>query len=220
VTDEEVIAATQAWLDAAVIGLNLCPFAGAVRTSNRIRLAVSGARNIDALFDDLQAELKLLAKADPQKIETTLLIAPNVLGDFLDFNDFLDVADEAVAELELDGEIQVASFHPDYRFADTAADDVTNCTNRSPYPTLHLLREESVERAIEGYGDTAEIFERNVETLRRLGWEGWRKVMDDIAKAGPHPNPPPAKPGEEAKSPAATSARGSASPPPPKAREG
>jgi len=213
-TDEKVVAATQGWLDAAVIGLNLCPFAGAVRTSNRIRFAVSGARNIDALFDDLQEELKLLAAADPAQIETTLLIAPNVLGDFLDFNDFLDVADEAVAELELEGEIQVASFHPDYRFAATEADDVTNCTNRSPFPTLHLLREESIERAVEGYGDTAEIFERNVETLRRLGWEGWRKVMGEIAKAGPHPsphpNPPPAKLGEGVE----------VSPPPPKAGEG
>ncbi|MBX9629658.1 MAG: DUF1415 domain-containing protein [Burkholderiales bacterium] len=195
-TEEEVVAATQTWLDVAVIGLNLCPFARAVRTANRIRFVVSTARNIDALFDDLQEELKLLAAADPAQIETTLLIAPNVLGDFLDFNDFLDVADEAVAELELDGEIQVASFHPDYRFAETAADDVTNCTNRSPFPTLHLLREESVERAIAGYGETSEIFERNGETLRKLGWEGWRKVMGAIAGAGSHPGPPPAKPGE------------------------
>ena len=187
---------TQAWLDVAVIGLNLCPFASAVRTANRIRFVVSTAHNIDALFDDLQEELKLLAATDPSQVETTLLIVPNVLGDFLDFNDFLDVADEAVAELELEGVIQVASFHPDYRFAETEADDVTNCTNRSPFPTLHLLREESVERAIEGYGDTSEIFEKNGETLRKLRWEGWRKVMGEIAGAGPHPSPPPAKPGE------------------------
>ncbi len=191
-----MVAATQAWVDVAVIGLNLCPFASAVRTANRIRFVVSTARNIDALFDDLQEELKLLAAAAPAQIETTLLIAPNVLGDFLDFNDFLDVADEAVAELELEGEIQVASFHPDYRFAETEADDVTNCTNRSPFPTLHLLREESVERAIEGYGDTGGIFEKNGETLRKLGWEGWRTVMGEIAGAGPHPSPRPAKPGE------------------------
>jgi len=195
VTEEEVVAATETWLDIAVIGLTLCPFASAVRTANRIRFVVSTARNIDALFDDLQEELKILAAADPSQIETTLLIAPNVLGDFLDFNDFLDVADEAVAELELEGVIQVASFHPDYRFAETEADDVTNCTNRSPFPTLHLLREESVERAIEGYGDTSEIFEKNGETLRKLGWEGWRKVMGAIAGAGPHPGLPPAAPG-------------------------
>lgn len=190
-----MVAATETWLDIAVIGLNLCPFASAVRTANRIRFVVSTARNIDALFDDLQEELKILAAADPSQIETTLLIAPNVLGDFLDFNDFLDVADEAVAELELEGVIQVASFHPDYRFAETEADDVTNCTNRSPFPTLHLLREESVERAIVGYGDTSEIFEKNGETLRKLGWEGWRKVMGAIAGAGPHPGLPPAAPG-------------------------
>lgn len=194
-SEEEIVAATLRWLDVAVIGLNLCPFAGAVRTSNRIRFAVSAARNIDALFDDLQDELKLLAASDPEQIETTLLIVPNVLGDFLDFNDFLDVADEAIAELELEGEIQVASFHPDYRFADTEPDDVTNCTNRSPFPTLHLLREASIERAVEGYSDTAEIFETNVGTLRRLGWEGWRKVKHEISNAGPHPSPPPPKAG-------------------------
>ena len=194
-SEEEIVAATLRWLDVAVIGLNLCPFAGAVRTSNRIRFAVSAARNIDALFDDLQDELKLLAASDPEQIETTLLIVPNVLGDFLDFNDFLDVADEAIAELELEGEIQVTSFHPDYRFADTEPDDVTNCTNRSPFPTLHLLREASIERAVEGYSDTAEIFETNVGTLRRLGWEGWRKVMHEISNAGPHPSPPPPKAG-------------------------
>jgi hypothetical protein len=177
VTDTEFIAETQAWLDAAVIGLNLCPFAGAARTSNRIRFVVSTARNTDALFDDLVDELRLLAAADPDEIETTLLIHPYVFGDFLDFNDYLDVVDATIAELGLEGEIQVASFHPDYQFAGTDPQDVENCTNRSPYPTLHLLRETSIERAVDAYGDTDSIYERNIETLRRLGPEGWQRLV-------------------------------------------
>lgn len=182
-TDDEVIAATQAWLDAAVIGLNLCPFAAAARTGDRTRFVVSTARNTDALFDDLVDELRLLAAADPNEIETTLLIHPYVFGDFLAFNDYLDVIDETIAELGLEGEIQVATFHPQYQFADTDPDDVTNCTNRSPFPTLHLLREASIERAVDAYGDTDRIFESNIETLRRLGREGWGRLLE--GKDGP-----------------------------------
>jgi hypothetical protein len=99
-----------------------------------------------------------------------------VLGDFLDYNDFLEVADAAVSELDLDGELQVASFHPDYRFADTEPDDIGNYSNRAPYPTLHLLREASVDRAVAAFPDAATIFERNVDTLRRLGHAGWRAL--------------------------------------------
>jgi hypothetical protein len=184
VTQAEVIAATQAWLDAAVIGLDLCPFAGSARSAGRIRFVVSTARNTDALFDDLVDELNLLAAADPVEVETTLLIHPHVFSDFLAFNDYLDVVDETIAELGLEGEIQVASFHPDYQFAGTDPDDVANCTNRSPYPTLHLLRETSLERAIEAFGDTDRIFERNIETLRRLGPEGWRRLMGKTGGSG------------------------------------
>jgi hypothetical protein len=174
----DVVAVTRAWLERAVIGLNLCPFAKAVHFKDQIRYAVSAAETPDALLADLVAELQRLADADPSDIETTLLIHPHALTDFLDYNDFLDIADAAVEELELDGVLQVASFHPGYQFAGTAPEDVENSTNRSPYPTLHLLREESVERAVAAYPDTDLIFERNVATLRALGREGWARLVD------------------------------------------
>jgi hypothetical protein len=175
-SQEDVVAATQAWLERAVIGLNLCPFAKAVHVSNRVRYVVSNATTEDALVEELSRELARLHESNPDEIETTLLIHPYVFGDFLEFNDYLDVVDATIAELGLEGEIQVASFHPDYQFAGTAPEDVENCTNRSPYPTLHLLREASIERAVEAFGDTDAIFERNIETLRRLGAEGWRRL--------------------------------------------
>ncbi len=129
-----------------------------------------------ALLDDLVRELQFLAAADPETVDTTLLIHPQALNDFLDFNDFLDVADAAVAQLGLEGVLQVASFHPDYQFEGTAPGDVENFSNRSPYPTLHLLREDSIARAVATYPDAAAIYERNIETLRRLGAEGWEPV--------------------------------------------
>lgn len=175
-TDEEVVAETRAWLEKAVIGLNLCPFARAPYIRNQVRYVVSDAQAPEALLSDLIAELQTIADADPEEIETTLLIHPRVLEDFLDYNDFLGIAEGVVEDLELDGVIQVASFHPHYQFADSAPDDVENYTNRSPYPTLHLLREASVERAVESVPDPAEIYERNIETMRRLGREGWRRL--------------------------------------------
>ncbi|MEO7478490.1 MAG: DUF1415 domain-containing protein, partial [Lysobacteraceae bacterium] len=148
-TDNDPIAATRRWLERAVIGLNLCPFAKAVYAKQQVRFVVSDATTTEALLEVLITELLLLRDADPQTIDTTLLIHPHVLTGFLDYNDFLEVADEAVAELDLEGIIQVASFHPDYQFAGTAPDDVSNCSNRSPFPTLHLLREDSITRAVE-----------------------------------------------------------------------
>jgi len=176
VAADTAIARTRAWVEKAVIGLNLCPFAAPVHLSGRIRFAVSAARTEDELVADLAREISALMAADPQRIETTLLIHPHVLGDFLDYNDFLDIADATVEALGYEGELQVASFHPDYRFAGTTADEVENCTNRSPYPTLHLLREESIERAVAAVPDTDAIFEKNIETLRRLGPDGWRRL--------------------------------------------
>jgi hypothetical protein len=180
---DDVIAATRRWLERAVVGLNLCPFAMPVLAAARLRYAVSEARTPDALVDDLVVELQALAAADPADCETTLLIHPRVLADFLDFNDFLDVADAVVAALGLTGVIQVASFHPDYRFAGSAPDDIDNYTNRSPYPTLHLLREASVERAVASLADPSAIYERNIETLRRLGRDGWKKLALDAPSA-------------------------------------
>lgn len=173
---DQAVAATRAWLEKAVIGLNLCPFAGAVHLGNRIRYAVSDARTPEALLTDLARELQTLAATDPAEVETTLLIHPQVLDDFLDYNDFLDIADAAVEELGLTGTVQVASFHPHYRFAGTAPDAIENYSNRSPWPMLHLLREESVERALAAFPDSGKIPERNIETLRSLGHDGWRRL--------------------------------------------
>jgi hypothetical protein len=167
------IVATRDWLERAVIGLNLCPFAKAVHVRDQVRYVVSNATTPEELLADLLEELRLLADAEPEAIETTLLIHPHVLGDFLDYNDFLDIADAAVSELDLDGELQVASFHPDYQFAGTEPDDITNFSNRAPYPTLHLLREASVDRAVAAFPEAGMIYERNVDTLRQLGHAGW-----------------------------------------------
>jgi uncharacterized protein len=175
--DMDAIAATRHWLEQAVIGLNLCPFAKAVHVKAQIRWVESAARDPDRLLEDLVAELRLLAAADADKVDTTLLIHPQALNDFLDYNDFLDVADAAIEALGLAGVLQIASFHPDYRFEGTDADDVGNLTNRSPYPMLHLLREDSIARAVEAYPDAATIYERNLDTLRRLGAEGWQRLL-------------------------------------------
>jgi hypothetical protein len=172
----EIVRQTRHWLAKAVIGLNLCPFARPVHARDQIRYAVSEAETPEALLADLISELQALAAAEPEEIETTLLIHPRVLNDFLDYNDFLGVAEETVAGLGLEGVLQAASFHPEYQFAGTEPDDITNYTNRSPYPTLHLLREASVERAVAAVPDAAEIYERNMETLRRLGLKGWRRL--------------------------------------------
>lgn len=168
----EVIAATQSWLEKAVIGLNLCPFAKSVHVKKQIRYAVSEAATAEDLHRDLVAELLFLQQADPVAVDTTLLIHPRVLTDFMDYNDFIGIAEATVEELGLEGEIQVASFHPQYQFADTSADDISNYTNRSPYPILHLLREASIDRAVEAFPDAEAIFSRNIETMQRLGMEG------------------------------------------------
>jgi hypothetical protein len=178
-SNDEVVAATRAWIEHAVIGLNLCPFAKAVYVKNQIRYAVSEARTSEALLSDLVRELGSLAEASPQEVDTTLLIHPHVLNDFLDYNDFLQVADAAVEELDLAGVLQVASFHPQYQFAGTSADDITNYTNRSPYPTLHLLREASVGQAVAAFPEAEAIYETNIETMRRLGLAGWKALAID-----------------------------------------
>lgn len=172
-TTEIVIAATQAWLERAVIGLNLCPFAKSVHVKKQIRYVVSSASTPEDLLAELIRELELLAEANPDKIEMTLFIHPYVLTDFLDYNDFLDVVDGTLEELELDGTLQVATMHPQYQFADTEPDDISNYTNRSPYPTLHLLREASIDKAVAAYPEADKIFDRNIETMRRIGHEGW-----------------------------------------------
>ena len=175
--EDAQIGATRRWLEQAVIGLNLCPFARAPYIKNRVRLRVSAAIDEDQLVADLAEELGLLAASDPDEIETTLLIHPQVLQDFNDYNAFLDVADATLAVLKLDGILQIASFHPQYQFADVAPDDVTNATNRSPYPTLHLIRESSIDRAVAAFPEAEMIFETNLATMERLGAEGWAALQ-------------------------------------------
>ena len=174
--ERRAVAETRAWLEHVVIGLNLCPFAKAVAVKGQVRYAVTGATDAAALRESLRAELARLSEADAAEIDTTLLICPRALPDFEDYNDFLDEADALLAEMELDGVIQVASFHPDYRFADADPEDVTNATSRSPWPMLHLLREDSVERAVAAIPDPQEIVDANIRTLHRLGPEGWEAL--------------------------------------------
>jgi hypothetical protein len=171
--DEAVLAAMREWIEKAVIGLNLCPFAKAVYVKNKVRYVVSHAPHLDGLLEDLDRELDFLAAADPEEIDTTLLIHPTLLPDFLDFNDFLQLAEAAVDEHGLEGVIQLASFHPQFQFADTASDDIGNYTNRAPFPTLHLLREASIERAVAASPQAETIYLRNIETLKALGHAGW-----------------------------------------------
>jgi hypothetical protein len=175
---------TRRWLERAVIGLNLCPFAKAVHVKQQIHYALSQAQNGDELRAELATQLRELLTLDPQMRDTSLLIVPFLLQDFLDFNDFLAEAAEVLTSLDLEGVIQIASFHPDYQFAGTRADDITNFTNRSPYPTLHLIREASMDRAVEAFPNPEAIFETNMRTLENLGLAGWAAL--DV---GPRPTP-------------------------------
>ena len=167
---------TKNWLLEAVVGLNLCPFAKAVVVKDMVRYRVCASSQSTDLLAMLREELQHLAEADPDKLDTTLLIAPNALPDFLDFNDFLAECDAVLMDLALDGVLQVADFHPHYQFGGTEVDDIENFTNRTPYPTLHLLREASIDKAVEAYPDASLIFERNMEVLKKLGHAGWAQL--------------------------------------------
>lgn len=180
-----VVAHTRAWLIRAVVGLNLCPFAGAVHARHQVRYVVSDATDCDTLLADLEDEMQRLVAADPALVDTTLLIHPGVLQDFLDFNDFLALADAALRRAGLEGVLQVASFHPGFQFAGTGVDDVTNATSRSPYPTLHLLRERSVDRAVAVFPQAETIYDANRRTLQALGAAGWAALQAECrAEAG------------------------------------
>jgi uncharacterized protein len=176
-TAVDPIAQTRNWLEKAVIGLNLCPFAKAVYVKNQVRFVLSDATTPEALIEQLAEELLLLRDTPAEQIDTTLIIHPDVLSDFLDYNDFLDNADAAVEALDLAGILQVASFHPDYQFDGTHAEDASNYTNRAPFPTLHLLREDSVERAVAAFPDPDVIVERNIATLDKLGADGFKRLL-------------------------------------------
>ena len=182
-TADCAIAETRAWVQRAVVGLNLCPFAKAPLVKGQVRFVVCESDDPRVLLDALRTEMHALVHIDPVEIETTLLIHPNALADFEIFNDFLDAADAALEDLQLDGVLQVASFHPHYRFAGTEAGDLGNATNRSPHPTLHLLREASVERAVESFPEAEAIFEANIATLAALGAEGWAALQAECRAA-------------------------------------
>ena len=176
--DATILADTRHWIEKAVIGLNLCPFARSVYVKNQVRIVVSHARHLDAFLDELDHELDLLVNTPAEEVDTTLLVHPTLFPDFFVFNDFMNVVDDVVSEHELEGVIQVANFHPQFQFEGVEADDISNATNRAPYPTLHLLREESVERAVASdAGDAEKIVERNIATLRELGSAGWQTLL-------------------------------------------
>ena len=182
---DDAIASTRKWLERAVIGLNLCPFAKGVHVKKQVRYVVSKATDSDTLLADLERELQYLAKVSSEETDTTLLIHPYVLGNFDDFTDFLDLVDVTVRMQGLSGTLQVANFHPDYCFSDVEPEDIGNYTNRSPYPTLHLIREESLDRAVRAFPEAATIYERNIETMERIGLEGWQALnVDAVKKSG------------------------------------
>ena len=175
--DEQIIADVEQWLDEVVIGLDLCPFAARPRREKRVRIAVSHATDEEALLNDLQAELERLSDTPAAELETTLLAIPDMLEDFADYNDFLDAVDLWVEQFGWEGDLQVASFHPHYQFADTELDDPGNLTNRSPWPLLHIIREESLEKAIEHYPDVDAIPERNIARMKALGAEERKRLF-------------------------------------------
>ncbi len=187
----EIIAAARLWLERAVIGLNLCPFAKSVYVKEQVRYAVSSARTVDEVLDDLTRELDILVAADPLQVETTLLILPQALQDFADFADFLDLVEVTLKVQGLTGTLQVASFHPQYQFADAEENDISNYTNRAPYPILHLLREASLARAIRHHPDPSRIYQENMATLNALGLEGWHALGVDA------PGKPPGDGGKQ-----------------------
>ncbi|KZC76240.1 hypothetical protein TV01_1431 [Neisseria flavescens] len=179
---------TKQWLEKAVIGLNLCPFAKAPHVKNLVRIVVSKARHLDGFLEDLDRELQLLGNTPASELETTLLVHPTLFPDFETFNQMLEIADDAVVENELEGIVQIAPFHPDFQFEGTEADDISNYTNRSPYPTLHLIREDSITKAAEAFPDASAIFDRNIALLEKMGHEGWDKL--DIPRCPfPHHKP-------------------------------
>lgn len=158
---------TRQWLEKAVIGLNLCPFAKAPHVKNLVRISVSQARHLDGFLEDLDRELQLLGDTPADELETTLLVHPTLFPDFDTFNQMLDIADAAVVDNGLEGIVQIAPFHPDFQFEGTDSDDIGNYTNRSPYPTLHLIREDSIAKAAQAFPDASAIFERNISLLEK-----------------------------------------------------
>ena len=175
------------WVEELVVGLNLCPFAGRELVRNRVRFVVTDATTEEQLLAALETELALLN--DDAAVETTLLIHPSVLQDFFDYNQFLDTAERLLVQTDLEGVYQIASFHPDYQFAGTAAGDAENFTNRSPYPLLHILREASLERSIAAYPDVEQIPDRNIEQMKSQGHEKLQSLLQGCFDPGKNQEP-------------------------------
>ena len=181
-SDEQMLSLTVRWLERAVIGLNLCPFAKSVHVKGQIHYRLSHSTQKQELLQVLQEELQALQATDPAVRDTTLLILADCFPDFLDFNDFLQDADDVLYTLGLDGTLQIASFHPRFQFAGTTEDDITNFTNRAPFPVLHLIREASIARAVEAFPDAEMIYEKNMRTLEDLGRAGWKELGLEIER--------------------------------------
>ena len=177
---EQALGAVRRWVERFIVELDLCPFAGRELLRNRIRFVVTESTTEEHLLSALETELALLN--NDEGVETTLLIHPDVLRDFVDYNQFLDRADQLLMQMGLEGVLQLASFHPDYQFAGTAADDAENYTNRAPYPLLHILREASVERSIAAYPDVEQIPVRNIALMNRLGLEKLQALLRDCSE--------------------------------------
>jgi hypothetical protein len=180
--DKQIIAETRQWVQDIVIRHNLCPFAHKPFRNDVIRYSLSHASSDDALVNDLINELLLLRDADVSQAETTLLITPHCLNDFSRYNQFLDVADMLISQFGLEGTIQVASFHPDYQFADLDYDDVRNYTNRSLYPMFHLILEASIERARISHPDVESIPKINMTLLQQIGLEEIKRQQQACKK--------------------------------------
>ncbi|MEM8500444.1 MAG: DUF1415 domain-containing protein [Pseudomonadota bacterium] len=179
-SDRIEVDATRQWVNNVVVGLNLCPFAKREFMNDKLRFAVTDSTTIERLLEDLLDELNLLCCQ--AEIETTLLIHPQVLVDFFDFNDFLAAANDLIVDREFEGIFQLASFHPNYQFAGVDENDASNYTNRSPYPMIHILREESLSRTIDAYPDVDAIPERNVALMREMGGSKLRELLRSCDK--------------------------------------
>jgi hypothetical protein len=175
-----VISDVETWLDGVVIGLNLCPFAAIPRKNNQVRFTVSQALAEEVLLADLHAELTLMSQTPAVEVETSLLIVPDMLAKFDDYNQFLDLVDELLEAFEWEGIFQIASFHPHYCFAETDPDSVVNLTNRAPYPILHIIREQSLEKALKKMTSPDEIYKRNIETMNGLSTEQIKSLFPHL----------------------------------------
>ena len=173
---------TKQWVEQIVVGLNLCPFAKVPFNKNLIRYVLFEGTDMESLIHLVISELETLTKTSSTEIETTLLVTPNVLQEFEEYLDLFHLLNDVLEKLNLEGILQIASFHPNYLFEGSNLYDVENFTNRSPYPMFHLIRENSIEKAVESYKNPEEIPEKNMETMRYLGLEKIKTILNEIKR--------------------------------------